>query len=116
MREQGVGQRQVAALERNRTVGLLDQPARREARNFGPLRLIEPDKRALAARRAERPTEARMQAAGVRRRLGAGIGDFDRNRQRVGSEPVFDRKREGERIDRPCPRIVGERKPGEVGA
>ena len=46
-----VGERQVAALKRNWTHGLADQPARRDARNLGPLRLIESDKSAVASGR-----------------------------------------------------------------
>ena len=56
-----------------------------------------------------------MEPAGVRGGLDAGIGDFDRHRERLGSEPVFDREREGERIDRARARIVDEGQPGEVG-
>ena len=43
-----------------------------------------------------------------------GIGDLDGDRERVGGQPVFDRKREGERIDRAGARIVAERKAREV--
>ena len=56
-----------------------------------------------------------MQPAGVRCWHGAGIGDFDRDRERVGAKPVFDRERKGERIDRARARIIAEGKPGEVG-
>ena len=56
-----------------------------------------------------------MEPAGVRGGLRARIGDFDRNRERLGSEPVFDREREGERIDRARARIVAKGQPGEVG-
>ena len=56
-----------------------------------------------------------MQPAGVRRRRGAGIGDLDRNGERVGAQPVFDRERESKRIDCARARIVVEDEPGEIG-
>ena len=77
-----------------------DKSAWREFRNLGPLRLFELDERALASRRAERPAETGVQPASVRRAPLAGIGDFDCDCERVGAQPVFERKREGERIDR----------------
>ena len=70
--------------------------------------------RALAPRCAQRPAETGVQPAGVRRAPRAGIGDFDGDCERVGAQPVFDRKREGERIDRARARIVAKRKPREV--
>ena len=83
--EQLVGELEVATLKRNWPLGLLDEPARREDRNLGPLHLIEPHKSAIASGRAERPAEARVEPAGVRGGLRARIGDFDRNRERLGT-------------------------------
>ena len=80
----------------------------------GRSRLVELDERALAPRSPKRPAETRVQPAGVRRAAGAGIGDFDGDCERVGAQPVVDRKRERERIDRTRARIVAQGKPHKV--
>ena len=98
--EQRVGQRQIAAAKRDRTCRPADKAARREFRNLGPLGPFELNQRALAPRLAERPAETGVQPASVRRAPFAGIGDFDRDCERIGAQPIFDRKCKGERIDR----------------
>ena len=98
----------------NRTHRAADKAARREFRNLGPLRLLKLNERAVASRLAKRPAETWVQPAGVGRAPFAGIGDFDRDCERVGAQPIFERKREGERIDGARARIVAERQPREV--
>src|SRR5262249_13404386 len=83
--EQFIGELEIAAMKRNRPPGFLDQPARRQARTLGLPLLLETDKSPVAPRRAERPAEAGMQPASVRSRSVAGIGDFDRDFERVGA-------------------------------
>ena len=57
-----------------------------------------------------------MEAAGVRRRRVAGIGDLERDRQRRAGKPIFDREFEPERIERARLRVVAQRQPGETAA
>ena len=83
---------------------------------MGGLVLLEPDERAGALSPGERPAEAGMQAAGVRRRRVAGIGDLERDLQRRAGEAIFDREFERERIERARLRVVAKRQPGESAA
>ncbi len=55
-----------------------------------------------------------MQPAGVRRALVARIGDLDRHPERIVAEAVFEREREGERIDGAGPLVVAKREPDEI--
>ena len=114
--EEFVIQRQHFAFERDRALVRTDQAARRDRRNMGGLVLREPDDRADALSPGERPAEAGMEAAGVRGRSVAGIGDFERDLQRRAGEAIFDREFERERVKRARPRVVAKRQPGESAA
>ena len=86
------------------------------SRNLAALRLLESHERALAPAFAERPAKARMQAAGVRGGLRAGVFDLDRHGERLLGEPVFDHEREGERVDGARALVVAQHEPGEIRA
>src|SRR5271165_1686347 len=112
--EERVGQRQIASVERNGLHRLADQPARRNRWNFAALFALEAHQSALAPCPADRPAEARMQAAGVWRADCSGIDDFEGHGEPVVAQAVFDREPESEGIDGSRALRVAQRQAYEV--
>ena len=96
-------------------MALISPPGAIDGR-IGGLVLIEADARAGPSRPGERPAEAGMEAAGVRRGRVPGIGDLERDLERRAGEPIFDREFERERVERARLRVVSQRQPGECAA
>src|SRR5208337_35671 len=112
--EEGVVERQVAPVQRDRLRRLADQAPGSDRRNLAAFRLLEAHERPVAALLPERPAEARMQAAGVGRGLAARIGDLQRHAERVLRQAVLDGECEGEGVDGACALVVAEDEPHEV--
>src|SRR5271165_443607 len=114
--EKFVVQRQVAPLEGHGFFRLADESAGRDQGRLRALLAREADEGALPALISERPANAWMEAAGVRRAPVAWVRNLERHAERILAKAILDRKREGEGIGRARARVLGERQAHEIGA